>query len=60
MEFSRSQKYGILCCDWRDMKAYKWGADLDEPIEVWSRYDENGNVNKFVEMNKGKLADDKI
>lgn len=45
-EEATAQKYGMLCCDWRDMKAYKWGADLDEPEEIWSRYDENGNINK--------------
>ena len=28
------------------MKAYKWGAELPEPTEIWSRYDENGNINK--------------
>ena len=42
------------------MKSYKWGAELDEPVELWSRYDEAGNVNKSVatEMNKGKLESD--
>jgi len=30
------------------MKMYKWGADLTEPVEVYSRYDENGNINKTV------------
>jgi len=41
-----AQKYGFLLCDWRDMKAYKWGAELPEPTEIWSRYDEDGNINK--------------
>ena len=44
-----AQKYGFLLCDWRDMKAYKWGAELEEPVEIWSRYDENGNINKSIE-----------
>ena len=59
-EEATAQKYGMLCCDWRDMKSYKWGAELDEPVELWSRYDDAGNVNKSVatEMNKGKLEGD--
>ena len=59
-EEATAQKYGMLCCDWRDMKSYKWGAELDEPVELWSRYDDAGNVNKSVnvEMNKGKLETD--
>ena len=39
-------KYGFLACDFRDMKMYKWGGDTDEPEEVWSRYDENGDLIK--------------
>ena len=47
-EEATGQKYGFLLCDWRDMKMYKWGSDLPEPIEIWSRYDENGNINKDI------------
>ena len=59
-ETATAEKYGFLACDWRDMKAYAWGADKDAPVELWSRYDEAGNVNKEVnvEMNKGKLEND--
>ena len=59
-EEATAEKYGFLACDWRDMKAYKWGAELDEPVELWSRYDENGNVSKGLktELNKGKLEND--
>ena len=61
-EEATAQKYGMLCCDWRDMKSYKWGAELPEPVELWSRYDEDGNVNKEVnvEMNKGKIESKEI
>lgn len=45
-EEATSAKYGFLLCDFRSMKMYKWGADLTEPVEVYSRYDENGNINK--------------
>ena len=41
-----SVKYGFLLCDFRDMKVYKWGGDTDAPIELWSRYDENGEIIK--------------
>ena len=50
-EEATKEKYGFLLCDWRDMKAYKWGGTTDEPIELWSRYNENG------EINKGKIGD---
>jgi hypothetical protein len=61
-EEATAEKYGFLACDWRDMKAYKWGAELDEPVLLWSRYDENGNISKGVntELNKGKLENDSI
>ena len=39
-------KYGFLACDFRDMKMYRWGGETDEPVEVWSRYDENGELIK--------------
>ena len=56
-EEATAQKYGFLFCDWRDMKAYKWGSDLPEPIEIWSRYDENGDINKNVEtLSKESVA----
>ena len=45
---------------------YAWGADLTEPKLLWSRYDENGNLNtndepineEVKEVNKGKLKSD--
>ena len=40
------------------MKAYKWGADLDEPVELWSRYDENGDIIKMPKIKDNNL--DKI
>ena len=43
------------------MKLYKWGADREEPIEIWSKYDENGNLNtddQPVEQNKGLISGD--
>ena len=40
-----SMKYGMLLCDYRDMKMYKHTPDTGEPVEIWSRYDENGNLN---------------
>ena len=48
-EEATSAKYGFLLSDFRSMKMYKWGAELTEPIEVYSRYDENGNINKTVD-----------
>lgn len=58
-EEATAEKYGFLMCDWRDMKAYKWGGTTDEPVELWSRYDEQGNINKKVELNKGNLNETK-
>ncbi len=51
-------KYGFLLADYRDMKLYKWGADRPEPIEIYSKYDENGNLNDHdtVEVNKGAIS----
>ena len=51
-----SQKYGFLLADFRDMKLYKWGADLNEPVEIWSKYDANGNI---TELNKGNIKSEK-
>jgi hypothetical protein len=42
---STSVKYGFMLCDWRDLKIYKWGAELDAPEEIWSKFDEAGNLN---------------
>lgn len=50
-----SVKYGFLLCDFRDMILYKWGADRDEPIPIWNKYDENGNINTDIEINKGMI-----
>jgi len=44
-----SQKYGFLWCDFRAMKMYKWGADLEEPILLYRRYDDNGNIIRNVQ-----------
>ena len=46
-----NEKYGFLLCDFRDMKMYKWGGTLTEPVELWTRYDENGNLNKTSDLN---------
>ena len=63
-------KYGFIFNDWRDLKSYAWGAELDEPKLLWERYDEEGNISKKVsetkdtkddkteEINKGKLKSD--
>ena len=37
------------------MILYKWGADRDEPIPIWNKYDENGNINTDSEINKGMI-----
>ena len=49
---------------------YAWGAELDEPQLLWSRYDEDGNISKNDkdpannqkevngEVTKGKLKTD--
>lgn len=55
-EEATAEKYGFLLCDWRDMKAYKWGANLPEPIEIWSRYDDDGKVNKKENLQQDKLT----
>lgn len=39
------EKYGMLLLDYRDMKMYKHTPSTGEPIEIWSRYDDNGNLN---------------
>ena len=50
-------KYGFLMADYRDMKLYKWGADRPEPIEIYSKYDEEGNLNNYEgEVNKGAIS----
>ena len=56
-------KFGFALCDWRDLKMYAWGSDLDSPQLLWSRYDEEGNLSKTdetktdetKEVNKGKI-----
>jgi hypothetical protein len=47
-----SKKYQFLWSDFRDMKLYKWGGELDEPVELWSMYDENGDRTTGNFMNK--------
>lgn len=50
-------KYGFLLSDFRDMKLYKWGADREEPIEIFSRYNEDGTINmEGQELNHGALS----
>ena len=52
-------KYGFLLSDFRDMKLYKWGADRPEPIEIFSRYNEDGTINMDTgESNKGLVSGD--
>jgi len=53
------EKYGILCLDWRDMKAYKWGASLSEPVLLWSRYNDDGTLNHSEVDDKKDVKDDK-
>jgi hypothetical protein len=50
-------KYGFLLSDFRDMKLYAWGADRQEPIEIYSRYNEDGTINMegAGELNKGNI-----
>ena len=50
-----SVKYGFLLCDFRDMKTYKWGGDTVEPVLLWSRYDENGNIIKQETQSMGDI-----
>ena len=42
-EEATAKKYQFLWADFRDMKLYKWGGELEEPEELWSMYDENGD-----------------
>ncbi len=52
-------KYGFLLSDFRDMKLYKWGADRPEPIEIFSRYNDDGTINMDTgEGNKGLVSGD--
>ena len=37
------KKYQFLWSDFREMKLYKWGGELPEPVLLWSMYDENGD-----------------
>ena len=63
-----SEKYGFLLSDFRDMKLYRWGGQTDEPVLVWSRYDENGNIINPTKQttddiktgNKSMLKEDKV
>ena len=45
-------KYGFLIADWRDLKLWAHGAELDEPKLLWSKYDENGNLTKVTEYDE--------
>ena len=57
-KIATTPKYGFMLNDWRDLKSYAWGAELDEPKLLWSRYDENGNVAEHRETdepNKGLI-----
>jgi hypothetical protein len=40
-----AKKYQFLWADFRQMKLYKWGGELEAPEELWSMYDENGDRN---------------
>ena len=52
-------KYGFLLSDFRDMTLYKWGADRPEPIEIYSRYNDDGTINMDTgEANKGLVSGD--
>jgi len=59
-EEATAKKYGFLLNDFRDMKVYKWGGDLTEPIEIWSKYDENGNINKQVKVGGEEGGDKEV
>ena len=53
-------KYGFMMADWRDLKLYKWGAELPAPVEIWSKYDENGNLNaNALSKNERRAMNDK-
>ena len=48
-EEATSKKYGFLWCDFRAMKMYNWGADLDEPVLLYRRYDDDGNIIRDID-----------
>ena len=59
------KKYGFLLNDFRDLKSYAWGSDLNEPELLWTRYDENGEIVKKDDkkdgmdmVNKGEIKGD--
>tara|TARA_R110002020_G_scaffold123237_3_gene279476 strand:- start:112 stop:981 length:870 start_codon:yes stop_codon:yes gene_type:complete len=53
-----AKKYGFLWSDFRAMKMYAWGADLPEPIEVWSMFDDAGNRIQNTTINRhGKVKE---
>ena len=37
------KKYQFLWCDFRQMELYKWGGELNDPVLLWSMYDEKGD-----------------
>ena len=52
-------KYGMLLLDYRDMKIYKHTPETGEPVEIWSRYNDDGTLNveeKKVDKNEIKTS----
>ena len=47
-----SEKYQFLWSDFRDMKVYKWGGQLSDPVLLWSMYGEDGKRSKGNLINK--------
>lgn len=54
-----SKKYQFLWSDFRDMKLYKWGGELDAPVLLWSMFDDDGNRSKgnFIDSHKEQIIE---
>ena len=49
----------MLLLDYRDMKIYKHTPETGEPVEIWSRYNDDGTLNveeKKVDKNEIKTS----
>ena len=47
-----SEKYQFLWSDFREMKLFKWGGQLSDPVLLWSMFDEHGKRSKGNLINK--------
>jgi hypothetical protein len=44
-----AEKYGFLWCCFRSMQMWAWGGTKDQPVLLYRRYDDNGNIIKNID-----------